>query len=976
MRSKTFVMGMACALLAALPAWPQGIPTGTLSGHVRSTDKQALAGVTISVTSISLQGTRVTVSNGNGDYLLALLPPGSYKVSFALEGAATVERTVEVAASQTANIDVELALNSVQETIVVTGASDTEIISPTTEASTTYTQKFVEQLPLNRALRETVLMTPGTNPNGPNNAITISGAQSFENLYLVNGVEIQDNIRGTPFNLYIEDAIQETTTSTSGVSAEYGRFQGGVVNIITKSGGNDVHGSFRTSFSNNSWSSATPLRETLDKTPNERYEATLGGFLLKDRIWYFGSGRNLTTDTTATTAVTNISFPQNNKETRLEGKLTLSPTSGQRLVGAYTKIDRTENSYYFTPVPVLDLASTYSRQLPQELFAGQYSGVFASNFYAEGQYSKRKFSFVHSGGQFTDLVRGTPIADGTTGFRYNSPTFCGVCKPELRNNDEFQAKGSWFASAPSFGSHDVTFGYVTYNDVRQSDNHQSGTDFLLQSSGTQIVGTTPYAVFRNDGVSARIVWFPIAITSKGTAFRTNSLYANDRWRLSSRFSFNLGVRYDKNDGKNSQGLKVAKDSKVSPRLGAAYDLKGDGDWVINATYGTYVAGLANGQGDNTSAAGNPSVYQFGYKGPPINTPGQPLTTNADAIQQIFNWFNANGGTNNASLLLANPTIPGGTLVIRGSLKSPSTDEYTLGFTKRVGNRGFARLDYIHRTGTDFYLRVTDLSTGRTVLPNGSLADLGVLTNASGQLHRKYDGLHTQLQYRAFDRLNLGLNYTLAHARGNFDGETAGSGPVASIIGQYPEYKDPAAWNNRAGDLGIDQRHNLQFFGVYEILRGHQHRLSASFIERYASGTPYGAIGNVADRSFVTNPGYVRPPTTVTYFYSARDAFRTDNISATDLAVSYSFLFGALGKDAEIFLEPQVLNVFNQKGVITPNNTDVQDATNTAGLLGFNPFTTKPVEGVNWNRGPKFGKAQIPTDYQTPRTFRFSVGLRF
>ena len=145
-----------------------------------------------------------------------------------------------------------------------------------------------------------------------------------------------------------------------------------------------------------------------------------------------------------------------------------------------------------------------------------------------------------------------------------------------------------------------------------------------------------------------------------------------------------------------------------------------------------------------------------------------------------------------------------------------------------------------------------------------------------------------------------------------------------------------------------------------------------------------AVGSVDPRKFVTNPGYAIPPSTVTYYYTARDAFRTAPIVSTDLTATYGFHWGAFSKDIEVFLEPQVLNVFNRKGVDNVNQA-VLDTTNTRGFLPFNPFTQKPVEGppnvqnpsANWERNPAtFGKAQTQFDYQTPRTFRFSVGLRF
>lgn len=87
--------------------------------------------------------------------------------------------------------------------------------------------------------------------SGPNGNSVVNGAMSFESLYLVNGVVVNENIRGQSLALLIEDALQETTITTAAVSAEFGRFQGGVVNVVTKSGGNDFSGSFRTTFATN-----------------------------------------------------------------------------------------------------------------------------------------------------------------------------------------------------------------------------------------------------------------------------------------------------------------------------------------------------------------------------------------------------------------------------------------------------------------------------------------------------------------------------------------------------------------------------------------------------------------------------------------------------------------------------------------------------------------------------------------------------
>jgi hypothetical protein len=161
------------------------------------------------------------------------------------------------------------------------------------------------------------------------------------------------------------------------------------------------------------------------------------------------------------------------------------------------------------------------------------------------------------------------------------------------------------------------------------------------------------------------------------------------------------------------------------------------------------------------------------------------------------------------------------------------------------------------------------------------------------------------------------------------------------------------------------------------------------MENYFSGTPYGAVGAIRSYRYVTNPGYINFPTSVTYYYTNRDAYRSDNITRTDASVTYSFKFPALGSQFEIFVIPAVTNVFNEHGVTNPNRT-VKDRTGGYSQFAYwDPFTTTPKEcpkgtaaadctamGANWQKGSSFGKPLLPSDYQAPRTITLSVGFRF
>ena len=141
-------------------------------------------------------------------------------------------------------------------------------------------------------------------------------------------------------------------------------------------------------------------------------------------------------------------------------------------------------------------------------------------------------------------------------------------------------------------------------------------------------------------------------------------------------------------------------------------------------------------------------------------------------------------------------------------------------------------------------------------------------------------------------------------------------------------------------------------------------VGGSILESYASGLPYEAVGNIDTTPYVVNPGYVSPtPNGVPYFFSGRGAYRMPSISSTDLALTVT---ARVFETLDLYVQPQILNVFNQRGVLAVDTT-----VNT--LQAFNPFTQKPVRGVNYEPAPTFG---TPIEYQPPRTFRFSLGLRF
>ncbi|MCU0482674.1 MAG: TonB-dependent receptor [Chloroflexi bacterium] len=986
---KRLLLLATLALILVIPATAQ-TPTGTLSGRV--TDAQgALPGVSVQVTAPTLQGMRSAVSTDAGDYIFTFLPPGEYRVRFELAGFQTLETTVKVSAAQTVRLDATMPQSQVAEEVTVAGAYET--IAATSTAATTMEKDLIDKLPVPKTVNQQVLLTAGVGANGPSGGISIQGAQSYESLFMINGVVVNDNQRGQALPLYIEDAVQETTTSTAAISAEYGRFAGGIVNTLTKSGGNDFHASLRATLNNDSWAAKTPETVEQEDKINPTYEATLGGRILRDRLWFFLAGRHFNQELGDQTYYTNIPFTATNNELRYETKLTYSPSPNHRFVGSYFVRESKQENYGFrvTGRDFMDLESIYDRSMPEDLQSFNYTGVVSDTFFVEAQYSARHFTFKDAGSRYTDLERGTPLWDywGAGGL-WNSPVFCAVCEAsdETRDNQNIILKGTWFLSTPSLGSHDITFGVDRFNDKTMSNNWQSGSGYTIIADGFRYQGGELYPILLASSESTWIIDWRLAELTNGNDFETTSIFLNDRWRLNSHFSFNLGVRYDKNDGTDGAGNTTADDSKISPRLGLTYDIFGDGNWQLNASYGKYVTAIANSIGDSGSSAGQIGYLLYQYAGPDINAdPDAAQVDNHTALRNLFGWFNSLSQDQKNRWLIG-ASLPGFDTFIPESLTSPSADELTIGAAKRLGKNGLIRFDYVSRTFHDFYISRTDMTTGTATDPYGQQFDRTFVENDDTVLERAYEALMVSASYRLNDTMSLGGNWTYSELRGNNNGENGGSGPLTSGVFQYPEYGQES-WSYPTGYLAADQRNRGRLWYVWDFLSSKHHRMNLSVMESFFSGAPYGANGNISIQPYVTNPGYQTPPTSVGYWFTGRDAYRTDNITRTDLAIGYSFVFPAMGSSVELFVEPRVTNLFNEQGVVNVDTTVYTSRSSGRGLTRFNPFTSQPVEcpqgssaaqcqaaGANWMKGTDFGQPIAVADYQAPRTFTVSLGIRF
>ena len=998
--------------------------TAQLSGTVTS-GGAALPGVTVTISSPQMQGTRSTTTGDSGGYSFAGLPPGEYTVRIELAGMQPVTRRVQIGVGQSGRADADLDVSSVTEAITVTAAAPSVLETPT--VSTNISAQLLDDLPIARTPLNAATLAAGVNTNTfAAGQLSISGSPGYDNLVLVNGVAITENVRHQALDLFIEDAVQETTVMTGGISAEYGGFTGGVVNSITKSGGNTFSGSLRDSLSNPSWQTRTPLQVTnniaLVDVNNQVWEATLGGFIMRDRLWFFGAGRDTTTSTQGSlravplgdSTAGSLSYTQVTDESRYEIKLTGQITPRHNLTGSYLEVDAATEDRPFTTVSY-DTEQLTDRTDPQELVSTHYNGVLTTNWMVEGHYSSMEWGVGQgAGSQFTDFVRGTLVRNrADSSARWNSATFCGVCDKETRSNEGWNLKTNYFLSTRSMGNHNIVGGVENFAEHRFANNYQSGSNFRFFVNSAQRLNNVIYPTVTpgRASSSAYLVWTPIFVLQNNESdLGSTALFINDRWDLNERWSFSLGARYDKNDATDSSGNKVSDDSKITPRLNVTYDLRGDGRHRFTSSYGQFASRIVDGPGTSGGSGGSPAYIYYSYLGPAINpagTPADQLLDTRAALAMVENWLksacNAQGqcGTDNLELLRPNSghSVPGYDSHISSALASPYVEELTFGYGTQWRSNLTTRVDLISRTWKDFYGFRIDSSTTRTTDPLGIEHDVASVENTN-ETTREYQGILLQAAWRP-RRFNVGLNYTWSTLEGTDTQETATAGTAGNFPPSiyYPEVNDferssPEGW------LVQDQRHRARAWVAYDVpLPRAFGALNLSVLQNFDSGTPYSAVAAIDMSPYLSNllqnTNYVDPPSGAAYFFSDRGAIRYDDVSSTNAALNYRYPIGR----AELFFNGEILNAFHRQTVVVAS-TAVTTAFNTptitvdgqrvAVFRPFDPRSETPVEcpqgtasracydmGAHWQKGSAFGTATNATSsFQTPRTWRASVGVRF
>ncbi|HWC64546.1 MAG TPA: TonB-dependent receptor, partial [Thermoanaerobaculia bacterium] len=297
MRIARRVLLLGASLAFTFPAFAQ--TTGSVSGRVADENGGALPGVTVEARGAALQGRQQATTDASGAYKLPVLPPGNYDVTATLGGFAAVTRKDAVALGADTRTDFTLR-PSAAETVVVSAATPV-IDQSSTTVGVNLDQRLIETIPTDRNFASIAQVTPGVatevdpyNPANDSTAITVYGSSKSENAYVIDGVDTSGVEYGTQGTTLNYEFIQEMQVKTGGYEAEYGRSTGGIINVITKSGGNEFHGDAFGYYDSDSLQANTKhVGETAQGASagftRADFGVDVGGFIVRDKLWFFGA---------------------------------------------------------------------------------------------------------------------------------------------------------------------------------------------------------------------------------------------------------------------------------------------------------------------------------------------------------------------------------------------------------------------------------------------------------------------------------------------------------------------------------------------------------------------------------------------------------------------------------------------------------------------------------------------------------------
>ncbi len=845
MKRIILAMIVLCAVGASSQAFAQQT-TGNISGRVVDAQGAAIPGVTVTARSTETGFVRTDVSDGEGIYRLNSLPIGPYDVTAELSGfQAYARKGVTVNVAQTTDLSVELKLAGVSESVNVTAEVPLLRTSDSSVGGVVDVTK-IESLPLNgRQFANLAMAIPGVGlafHSDPTKSTQyspqIAGGNGRNVNYQIDGGDNNDDTVGGLLQLFPLEAIQEFNFITQRYKAEYGRSNGGVMNIVTKSGTNEPRGSWFTSLRDKGLNTRTQTEKmnNVDKQPYRRYQygGSVGGPIIQNRAHFFAAFERTQQDTKQ--AVTTLGlfpeldgvFPTPSRENLFTGKVSANVSASQF---ASVRYGRNTNSQVYSAAP---------RLVPESWgdSVNEFNSINLNhNWVLPGsKLNEFIFQFADFGNQITART-GAPqetFPNGVAiGYNVNTPQITEQHKYQFR--DDF----SWHVTGRGGLGHDFRAGVNFINEPRLYITFSSGsTDYSYAHLTNDVNGPIGRVLRNKPGASANL------------PMKQYGFYVQDDWRVTDRLTVNAGLRYDLVTGfliDQSQipnyvaltaaaaagrfdgvtgfdefGKKAQEDkNNIQPRVGAVYTLR-EGKDVVRAGWGIY--------------------YDYGFTNANILFPGLSAQGGSGVVfdvNQTAGIRNPDGSFfrvgqpigNIASLNEVNPNGPFySSNVAAPQIRQPWTSQTSVGWSHELTNSTVMDVDYVHADGHDIGVRWplnTRINGGARRYADLPLNPANPTLNMSIGSSR-YDGLNIGVRRRMDSHVQLNAWYSLSKAVGR--GGQAVDELTTNLV---QDATQPLADVQLGPAARTDARHKVTISAIIQAPWG----VTISPVYRFRSATP-------------------------------------------------------------------------------------------------------------------------------------------
>ncbi|HEY6555228.1 MAG TPA: TonB-dependent receptor, partial [Vicinamibacteria bacterium] len=659
-------------LILGAPVYAQRT-TGTIAGVLKDGSGAVLPGVTVSVTGPNIVGTQTAVTNEVGSYRVHNLPPGEYQVSFSLTGFKTINRrAVRVSLGHQAEENASLEVSQRQDAIDVVAESSV-VDTTSNELGSNYDREWVDNAPLKRfSFFDLVAAAPGSVQVGSTgfgqSRTMVYGSSYDENSFQLDGTDITDNFFNEALSEPNMDAIEEIEVLSLGAPAEYGNLTGAVYNIVTRQGTNAFHGDVNFYLQSDGMTGNNTTEEDDLGFPFRRekyndFSAQLAGPIVKDKLWFFASYQ-YQRDGFTPVGVDPAQFAGIDETDRYMFKLNWQASPNHKFQANF-HYDKSAQPY--APGPT-EAPSTYFTRYGKTPTPGvSYTGVLSNKTTIDVRYSGF-YGNVSGGPNDPNQAKNLPrIYNLDTGEITGGHYYFYDVEP---TRTSVTAKVTHFADDFLGGSHDFRFG-VQYTAAKAGG----------------VYGYNDLIFTYDDGGATYGYGYQRTPFSYNGQTRGVGVFLDDTFKVSDRFTLNLGLRYDWNkafaaeqdeldaDG-NPTGVSYPRAdlytwTNFSPRFGFNLKLTGDGKTVLKGHWGRYHRAIATGEFANVIGP-NVKPYFFG------------------------NYDAASGRLVDLEQISSNENLG-----VASDYSSPYTDQYILNIERELFKNLGINAAYIYKRGRDF-----------------------------------------------------------------------------------------------------------------------------------------------------------------------------------------------------------------------------------------------------------------------------------